>query len=195
MIECKSGLEVVHEADAVEASKFKDCFGAQFCALVGSKFTQELELAAELQTHGVAAFALDDLQQLLRVRSNPFEMRSLFDPGFAGDRISDLLWERLHGANKRLTLMQRYLCAEGWNQQVAFAKTGPVPAVSQAPRLTVDAAMLLVDQHLAEEGARAACRRGEVEDAFAYLTNPLVAKAAWLDDRHDALVICTPPPI
>lgn len=191
MIECKSGQMVVHEADAVEASKFKDRFGAQFCALVGSKFTQELELAGELQTHGVAAFSLDDLQQLLRVRSNPYEMRSLFEPGFAGDRIGDLLWERLHGINKRVTLIQHYICEEGWNQQLAFAKTGPAPVVSQAPRLTVDAAMMLVDQRLAEEGARGACARAEVEDAFAYLTNPLVATAAWLDDRRDAIAICT----
>ena len=192
MLECKSGPEVVHEADAVEASKFKDRFGAQVCALVGSKFTQELELASELQTHGVAAFCLEDLQQLLRVRSNPHEMRPLFEPGFVSDRIDDLLWERLHGRTKRVMLIASYVWDEGWNAQVAFAKAGPAPVVAQAPRLTVDAAMLLVDQRLAEEGASAACARTEVEDAFAYLTNPLVGRAAWLDDRRDALVVCAP---
>ena len=120
-------------------------------------------------------------------------MRALFEPGFVSDRIGDMLWERLHGTRKRVSLIARYLHEEGWTQQVAFAKTGPVPAVSQAPRLTVDAAMLLVDQRLSDEGAHAACTRPEVEAAFAYLTSPLVGTAAWLDDRHDALVVCAAP--
>ena len=63
-----------------------------------------------------------------------------------------------------------------------------------APRLTVDAAMLLVDQRLAQLNSRAVCTREEVQSAFEYLTNPRPGVAVWADAQvKDAVVIVRPP--
>jgi hypothetical protein len=193
MLECKTGGTVVSNPDALEAAKFKEAYGAQVCAIVGSRFSEKVELSTELQTHGVAAFCVEDLQQLLRVRSNPLEMRPLFDPGFASDRIGDLLWERLHGLAKRVRLIGEYVCEDGWTAQLAYAKSGHPREASQAPRLTVDAAMLLVDQRLASEGTTATCTRAEVEQAFADLTSPRDGRAVWTSDARDAIVVTSAP--
>jgi len=58
-----------------------------------------------------------------------------------------------------------------------------------APRLTVDAAMLLVDQALRAAGSTQACRREEVEAAFTHLTDPLVGSATWLAPSRQAVAI------
>lgn len=192
MVECKTGGTVVHSPDAVEASKFKQRFGAAVCAIVGSAFTEKLELVSELQTHGVSAFTVDDVQRLLRIGSNPYEMRPLFEPGFASDRMGDLLWERLHGTAKRVGLICEYLRESGWAAQVAFAKAQQHGESSEAPRLTADAAMLLVDQRLADEGSTAACTRDDVLAAFAHLTSPCVGNAVW-SDAKEAIVIAAEP--
>lgn len=189
MIECKTGERVVHNPDTVEASKYKDAYEAAYCAIVGPGFGENLELAGELQTHRVSAWTASDLQQLLRIRSNPHEMRPLFEPGFVSDVIGDLLWTRVHGVAKRVTLICNYLQAAGWDAQVAFAKTGQGDA-ADAPRLTIDAAMLLVDQRLVEAGAAVACARSEVRAAFAYLTNPRVGAAVLGEDgERESIVI------
>lgn len=194
MIECKTSRRAVHKPDAVEAVKFKDDYGAQYCAMVGTVFAEDLELASELGTHAISAFTIDDLQQLLRIGSNPHEMRPLFAPGFVADRIGNFLWERTHGAAKRVALICRYLRDAGWHAQVAFANANrDNGTVADAPRLTVDAAMLLVDQRLADEGSQATCSRAEVSAAFAHLTNPLVGMAVWLDDHRDAIAIVRAP--
>jgi hypothetical protein len=189
MLECKTGGTVVHSPDAVEASKFKQRFGAAVCAIVGSAFTEKLELVSELQTHRVSAFTIDDVQRLLRIGSNPYEMRPLFEPGFASDRMGDLLWERVHGTAKRIGLICEYLRVSGWAAQVAFAKAQRHGESSEAPRLTVDAAMLLVDQRLADEGSTAACTRDDVLAAFAHLTSPCIGNAVWTDSTKEAIVV------
>lgn len=187
MLECKTGGLDVTDPDAVEASKYRDAYHAQYCALIGPGFAENTELGSELQTHGVSAWSVDDLQRLLAIVSNPHEMLALFAPGFVGDVIDTLQWERLHGEGKRVRLICDYLLEAGWAAQVAAAKQGPP---QNAPRLTVDAAMLLVDQRLASEGSAASCARDEVEAAFAYLTNPRVGTAVWVDpETRDAIVI------
>lgn len=104
-----------------------------------------------------------------------------------GNVIETLLWERLHGEGKRVRLICDYLREAGWAAQVAAAEQGPP---ENAPRLTADAAMLLVDQRLASEGSAASCTRGEVEAAFAYLTNPRVGIAVWVNPQtRDAIVV------
>jgi hypothetical protein len=192
MIECKTARTAVHKPDAVEAIKYREAYGAQLCALVGSVFAEDLELASELHAHGLSAFTVADLQQLLRAGSNPFEMRPLFEPGFVADRIGDVLWERVHGVAKRVALICAYVHYAGWSAQVAFAKANRNGSVAQAPRLTVDAAMLLVDQRLADEGSQAVCTRADVNAAFAHLTNPLVSVAAWAGDDREAIVLVKP---
>ncbi|HEY1656596.1 MAG TPA: hypothetical protein VGF86_15945 [Candidatus Tumulicola sp.] len=200
MIECKTARGAVHKPDAVEAVKFKAAYGAQFCAMVGTVFAEDLELGSELQAHGIAAFAVDDLAQLLRVGSNPLEMRPLFAPGFVADRMTGFLWDRLHGDTKRVALICTYIREAGWEAQVAFAKADrDVLAstngshVTQAPCLTIDAAMFLVDQRLVDAGSSAVCARPDVEAAFDYLTNPRVRHAAWTDDKREAIVITASP--
>ena len=61
-----------------------------------------------------------------------------------------------------------------------------------APCLTEDAAMLLVDDELHGEGAVAHCAREDVRAAFAYLTHPLVGRATAVGT--DGLVITVVPP-
>lgn len=62
---------------------------------------------------------------------------------------------------------------------------------SDAPVLTEDAAMLLVDQDLTAQGAHVNCTREEVRLAFEWLTNPLNGPAVWNADKT-AIIICKP---
>jgi DNA primase len=169
MIECKSSDEGVNDPSVFEASKFKDAYGAQFCALVGRAFSGEIEVAKELQNHGVSAWTVDDLSTLLRLGSNPLEIRALFAPGFAADALDDLLWERRHGRAKRVQLIAGAIVRTGHTTQAAY-RGDP----SQAPRITEDVAMVLVDQDLAAQGSAATCSRADVQAAIDYLANPLV---------------------
>jgi hypothetical protein len=138
----------------------------------------------------VAAFTVDDIARMLQAACDPAEMRPLFEPGFAVDRLDDLLWEREHGEGKRVALVVEILAAAGWREQVIAARTGD-PA--DAPALTEDAAMMLVDQVVVgEEGSQRPCTRVEVRAAFAYLTSPMVARARWADDARTAIVISRP---
>jgi DNA primase len=183
MIECKSSDEGVNDPSVFEASKFKDAYGAQFCALVGRAFSGEIEVAKELQNHGVSAWTVDDLTTLLRLGSNPLEMRALFAPGFASDALDDLLWERRHGRAKRVRLIAGAIVRTGHTTQAAYRGDS-----SQAPRITEDVAMVLVDQDLAAQGSAATCSRADVEAAIDYLTNPLVGLAVR-DGADGSIVI------
>jgi len=186
MLECKTGSYAVTLPSVFEAAKYRDAYHAQYCALVGPAFGPEVELATELQNHRVSAWSVHDLTTLLCMRSNPHEMRALFAPGFAEDVLTDLVWDQRHGKNKRVRLTCEFILKAGWAAQVAAAASA-TPADS--PRLTVDAAMLLVDQALANDGSKASCTREEVEAAFAYLTNPRVEQAVWVDGERTAIVV------
>ena len=187
MLECKRASTIVMEPDAAEAAKYVTPYHAQFATLIGPAFGDDIQLAGELQTHGVAAFTNDDLAQLLAAGVDPQEMRTLFAPGFAGERIEKLLWEREHGLRKRVALACEIVGSAGWRNQMAAARTGDP---TDAPRLDEDAAMMLVDQELlGDEGSQQPCTRADVRAAFTHLTDPLVAAAAWADDAKDAIVI------
>jgi len=84
------------------------------------------------------------------------------------------------------------IAREGWATQVAAAAQAD-PA--NAPHLTIDAAMLLVQTQLTRAGATRACTRAEVQQAFEYLTNPILAKAVWMDANRDAIVINAEGPL
>jgi len=75
---------------------------------------------------------------------------------------------------------------EGWNAQVTAAEQN---ARDEAARLTIDAAMLLVDAALHATGSTHACTRDDVVAAFAHLTDPLVARAVWLDEKRDGIAV------
>ncbi|MBV9720169.1 MAG: hypothetical protein JOZ77_12690 [Candidatus Eremiobacteraeota bacterium] len=170
MIECKSGDEGTNDPSVFEAAKYKDAFGAQFSALVGRAFSGEIELVKELHNHGVSAWTVDDLETLLRIGANAFEMRPLFAPGFAADALDDVLWERHHGRAKRVRLIADAIVRTGRITQAGYSG-----ASSEAPRITEDVAMVLVDQDLAANGSSATCTRADVRAAIEYLANPLVA--------------------
>ncbi|HEX5275176.1 MAG TPA: hypothetical protein VFW34_07865 [Candidatus Rubrimentiphilum sp.] len=61
-----------------------------------------------------------------------------------------------------------------------------------AALLTLDAAMVLVDEALAAAGSQRACTREETQLAFEYLTNPIVRQAVWTDASQSSIVIISP---
>ena len=190
MLECKTASRVVGEPDAVEASKYRDAYHAQYAILVGPAFGAEVAFASELQTHHVAAFTVNDLAKLLEAASDPAELRPLFEQGLASDRIGDLLWNRQHGVAKRVAVVTEIIAERGWRQQLLAAQTGDP---SDAPSLTEDAAMMLIDQVLLDEqGSQQPCSRDQVRAAFAYLVSPLVNRAFWSSISPSAIVVTRP---
>ena len=186
LLECKTAKHLVTQPDAAEAAKFRDAFSADLCALVGPDFSDEIQLLQELQTHRVTALTVPDLQTLLHIGANPLEVKRVLVPGYAGDVMSDLLWERGHGLAKRVATIAYVMVREGWNAQRLAAEQG---GATNAPRLTVDAAMLLVDAALKSVGSSQGCARAEVEEAFAYLASPNLGRAV---KDGEALVITGP---
>ncbi|TAM73889.1 hypothetical protein EPN44_12520 [bacterium] len=86
-------------------------------------------------------------------------MRALLAPGFAADATADLLWNRAHGEAKRVADVAAYVRQRGWAAQVTAAAEG---GRANAPKLTEDAAMLMVDEALRLAGSAQACTRDEV---------------------------------
>ena len=78
----------------------------------------------ELQTHRVTALTVPDLQTLLHVAANPLEIKRVLVSGYAGDVMSDLLWERAHGLAKRVATIAYLILREGWNAQRIAAEQG-----------------------------------------------------------------------
>lgn len=185
LLECKTAKHVVTQPDAAEAAKFRDAFNADRCVLVGPDFSDEIELLQELQNHRVTALTVPDIQTLLHVGANALEVKRVLEPGYASDVLSDLLWERRHGRAKRVATIAYLIAREGWEaQQTAASQGGP----SNAPRLTEDVAMVLVDAALKAAGSAQSCARDEVDQAFAWLASPNVGAAVQNDG---ALVILT----
>ena len=194
VLECKSTAASTNKLDAIDARKHKVRYGAQVCALVSTGYSQSPELARALQTDGVSAWTVADLQQIVRVRTGLLEVRPLFEPGLAFDRVGDLLWNRIHGDAERVELACDYVAKEGWAAQVASAKAAD-GATSGAPPLTLDAATILVNRRLAEAGSSECCSRSDVSAAFDYLTSPVVGTAVRTNPAPGAgIVIVTPPP-
>jgi hypothetical protein len=187
MLECKTARGVVMEPDAVEASKYREAYHAQYAALIGPAFGEQLALASELRTHDVATLTVDDIATLLTSAINPAEMRALFEPGIAADRFSDLLWNRDHGEARRVAVACERLVSAAWSEQVTAAKTSDP---QDAPILTEDAAMMLVDQALLEEGgSQQPLTRDQIRAAFLHLTDPIVGKAIRTDATRSAIVV------
>jgi hypothetical protein len=190
MLECKTGNLVVPHPDVAEAAKWAEQYNAQLNALVGPGFPEETELHDELLLYRVSAWTIDDLCSALEDLLDPLELRACFAPGYAGDTMIDVLWERDHGERKRVLYAAETIAREGWAAQVAAA-TQADPA--DAPHLTIDAAMLVVQTQLTRADVTRACTRAEVDQAFEYLTNPIIGKATWLDVNSGAIVITDAP--
>jgi hypothetical protein len=189
MLECKTGKRIVEEPDAAEAAKFVGPFKADFAVMIGPEFSEEIELLDELKNHRVTAMTVLDLTTLLTLRANFQEVRAILQPGFASDLIGDLTWERRHGRAKRVAVVTELIHREGWASQVTAAEQSDR---GEAPHLTIDAAMLLVDAALKAAGSTQACTREEVEAAFTYLTHARVQLATWLDVGGSAIAILRP---
>jgi hypothetical protein len=131
--------------------------------------------------------AVPELQTLLHLRATPLEIERLLVPGYASDSIAALLWDRRHGTAKRVATVAALIVQQGWNAQKTAAAQG---GAQNAPRVTVDAAMLLVDEALQAAGSTQACTKEEVEQAFAWLAGPMVGIAV---QDQGALVIVAGP--
>jgi hypothetical protein len=185
VLECKTAATYGHVSvpTASEPAHYRDAYGAQACALIGAAFWEGNALASELAIHGVSAWTLDDLTTLAHAGLDPHEMRPLFAPGFAEDALGELLWERAHGAAKRIAVITEMLQHVGSREQRLTAR----PA--DAPRLTVDAAILCVNEALADANSDARAQRADVEAAFTWMTHPLVRTAVWADASHNDIVV------
>lgn len=182
MLECKSSAAPVVRPNVFEAAKFRKTYGAQYCVMVAPAYGGDTETPAEAANHDVALWTVDDLVALLTIGANAYEMRGLFEAGLAADRVADLLWSREHGTRKRLTVICDALRESGWAAQVeAAAFNRP----SEAPLLTEDAAMLLVDAWLRAKDSYTPCTRVDVREAFAYL-NESESRAGDLGGRGEA---------
>jgi hypothetical protein len=188
-IECKTAKGIVTQPDAAEAAKFRADYNAQLSVLVGPEFSNELELLQELQTHRVTALTIADLQTLLHVGANALEVQSILQPGYASDVIADLLWQRHHGDAKRVVTAALLIQGAAWNVQATAAQQG---GPTNAPRMTVDTAMMLVDDALRQAGSAQACTREVIELAFARLTSPEQRRAAWADAGKSSIVVLCP---
>ncbi len=187
-IECKTAKTIVTQPDCAEVAKEIAELHAEYGVIVGPAFSDESELLSELQTHRVTALTTSDLVALLNVAANPVELRAtILVPGYASDVLGDLLWQRQHGQAKRVKTIAALLQREGWNAQRTAAEEG---GAENAPHLTVDAAMLLVDAALQASNSKQACSREDVILAIAWLTNPIESIA---EVANDALVVLTSP--
>lgn len=191
MLECKTGHPFVnHDADAFEAAKYRDVYNAMYCALVGPQIANTLKTTSELRTHNVSAWNVADLVALLQTGSDPYELLPLLAPGFVSDALDDLQWDRNHGARKRMLLIARYVHEEGWRAQCEAAQQG---SANDAPLLTEDAAMLLVDRRLASEKSHAAVSRSEILQAMQLLINPARPYAIAPQEQAASIIITIPP--
>ena len=188
MIECKtaSASKVMQRPDIFEAAKYREQFGAQYAILIAPAFGDDRVIADECHTHGVSAWSVDDLCRLLELGASALELRPMLEPGIAENARTEIEWQRNHGSAKRATVICDALAEAGWNAQLSAVD---FHAPEQAPLLTEDAGMLLVDEYLRSHGSHTPCTRDEVREAFVYLTHPRVGLAAWTDASRGAIVI------
>jgi hypothetical protein len=187
MLECKlsSGRGMTESDAPVEASKFRDAYRADYCALVAPAFSREVSFAAELRTHGVSAWTVNDIVRAATLRLDCSQMRKLFAAGYAAGLLDDLQWEMIHGVPRRLRVVASLLVEIGLSQQRMDHTLGDARS---APRLTADVALMLVDERLTAAGSTHGVTRDEIDAAFTWLTSPYVDRAVWTDDRN-AIVI------
>jgi hypothetical protein len=187
MVECKTGSAngFVTQPNVAEAAKYREAYSAAYCLLVGPAFGAQTAFASELRTHGVSAWTVEDLAEVVQAGFDPAALRALFVPGLAADLVGDAVWSAAHGEGKRVGAICDAIEAIAARQQrVAL---GAAPA--DAPLMDVDAAMMLLDEHFAASGSAARCSRSDVVAAFDWLTHPRVRRAIWTDEERRAIVV------
>ncbi len=155
--------------------------------LVAPAFAPEASFVAELHTHGVSAWTTEDLITLVENGANAIDLRALLTaPGIAADAVEDFTWKREHGRTKRLRVVASLILSQAAAQQRMAQR---IANRDDVPRFTVDVAMSAVDAQLTQVPGSNGCTRDDVEAAFAWLTNPLVRRAVWVDAARDAIVV------
>ncbi len=183
-VECKRAkIHWVLDPDPAEAAHYRERLGAKYSAMVGPAFEQGVNLRDELLAHGVSCWTSEDLEQCLDNAYDPVEMEALFTPGFTRQHIDDVLWERSHGAPKRTAVVCDLLRESAARVQLP-SRANP----TDAPRLDINAALLLVDGALIALGAHVPCTHADIEAAFRHLTDPLVGEAVYTDATQAAIV-------
>jgi hypothetical protein len=188
MIECKLGSPGgIAQSDApAEAAKYKDSYHGTYCTIVAPSFAQEVTFVSELSVHGVSAWTTDDLVRMLQSGVGAYDLRGMFATGgIVSDALGNLLWDRRHGAAKRLRVVASLVLEQAAQQQQLAERLGDS---GDAPLFTIDVAMSVVDSALAQHGASNPCTREEMQAVFDWLTNPLVRLAVWTDATKTAIV-------
>jgi len=155
-----------------EPAKFRDAYKARFAVFAGPALSVDSVFESEMQTHAVSVWTVDDIVNALRLNVGPLECRNLFAAGIVEDRLADLAWDNEHGEEKRLAVIASVLHTTAWNAQKALV--GRVDA-TDAPALTIDAALMLVDTALQQTKATGGATRAEVETAIADLVRAGIA--------------------
>jgi hypothetical protein len=184
ILECKTAHSGVAEnVPPSEPAKFREPYGATAAVIVAPDIKHEAMFAGELNTHDVAFWTVDDLVEALRNDVDPYECRQLFQGGPVHDRLRDLIWNRTHGAEKRAIVIRTILQREAYAAQRDIA--GQVPW-NEAPVLTPDLAMVLVEGALRKAGTSGAASREEIRSAMGDLVRSL--DAVPLPDREGIIV-------
>jgi hypothetical protein len=189
IVECKTAHAdtTVNSPRLEEPARCREAYHAQYAVLIGPSFAVDGVFESEMKDHAVSVWSVNDLVNALRLSVDPLECRELFAAGVVEDRLTDLAWSREHGAQKRLAVIASLLHRTAWNDQKALV--GRV-AAADAPALTVDAALMLVDTALQQSNATGGASRAEIETAIADLVRS--GAATRLPDR-DGIVLCRPP--
>ena len=189
IVECKTAHAdtTVNAPQLEEPARFREPYHAQYALLVGPAFGVDGVFESEMTNHAVSVWSVNDVVNALRLGVDPLECRELFAAGIVEDRLTDLAWSREHGREKRLAVIASLLHETAWNAQKALV--GRVEA-ADAPALTVDAALMLVDTALQQANATGGASRAEVETAIADLIRS--GAATRLPDR-DGIVLSRPP--
>ena len=189
IVECKTAQPgaTVNAPRLEEPAKFRGAYKAEFAVLVGPALSADSVFESEMQTHGVSVWTVDDIVNALRLGVGPLGCRDLFAAGIVEDRLADLAWDHEHGEEKRLAVIASVLHTTAWNAQKALV--GRVDA-TDAPALTVDAALMLVDTALQQANATGGATRAEVGTAIADLVRARIVSHV---PGRDGVVMIRPP--
>jgi len=174
--------EVRQRAAARRVAKFRTSSQADFAVLVG-EVTSCTDFMQEIQLHAISVWTVADTITALRNEIDAYECRDLFAPGFVTERLADLVWSRSHGEEKRELVVREILRREGYAAQCTLI--GEVTP-ADAPVLSLDAAMLLVESALRHAGATSGATREEVHAAMEDLVR--AREAVRIPDR-DGIII------
>jgi DNA primase len=182
VVECKTVASVkLHGSAAfvVEAARMRDAVGAQYAVLLGLDFPDERAIAAELATHAVSLWTLEDLVAVLECQlHHPIrwsDLRPLFVPGRVTDAIAGFRAEHLHGAYTRARLAWQYAMAEGLAYQESLGAEAVVSADDGL--VTAEVLALLVNQRMAREGMVGRCSVADARAAMAFASSPGIGAA------------------